>query len=199
VPYDKDMIKGAPNHESDAPLSEQDEDELYSYYGIGGNTTTSGQRIDAPIADLESAGTGAEIPSRTSTSTTQPEYLTRSQEQLHVGTEQVETGRARLRKFVVTEEQTVTVPVTHEEVRVVREPLSPGDSVDDVTIGEAQTDVVLTEERVVVGKETVPVEKVQLGTEAVTEQQQVTEAVRKEQIEFDDGATSDVPVEKQAR
>jgi len=111
----------------------------------------------------------------------------------------VETGRARLRKFVVTEEQTVTVPVTHEEVRVVREPLSPGDSVDDVTIGEAQTDVVLTEERVVVGKETVPVEKVQLGTEAVTEQQQVTEAVRKEQIEFDDGATSDVPVEKQAR
>jgi len=51
--------------------------------------------------------------------------------------------------------------------------------------------VVLTEERVVVNKETVPVEKVRLGTETVTEQQEVTEAVRKEQIEFDD-ATSTV-------
>ena len=43
-----------------------------------------------------------------------------------------------------------------------------------------------TEERVVVSKETVPVEKVSLGTETVTEQQDVTETVRKEQIELDD-------------
>ena len=86
----------------------------------------------------------------------------------------MQTGRARLRKFVVTEQQTVTVPVTREEVRVVREPIAPGDTVD-ATIGEAATDVVLTEERVVVDKETVPVEKVRLGTETVTEQQEVTE------------------------
>ena len=39
-----------------------------------------------------------------------------------------------------------------------------------------------------VSKETVPVEKVGLATETVTEQQDVTEAVRKEQIEFDDGS-----------
>ena len=102
----------------------------------------------------------------------------------------MQTGRARLRKVVVTEQQTVTVPVTREEVRVVREPIAPGDTVD-ATIGEAATDVVLTEERVVVDKETVPVEKVRLGTETVTEQQEVTEAVRKEQIEFDDATTVD--------
>jgi len=104
---------------------------------------------------------------------------------LHVGTEKVETGRARLRKYVVTEDQTVTVPVSHEEVRLVREPVQPGQDADS-TIAEASTDVTLTEERVVVSKETVPVEKVSLGTETVTEQQDVTEAVRKEQIEFDD-------------
>jgi len=103
----------------------------------------------------------------------------------------VQTGRARLRKFVVTEDQTVTVPVTREEVRVVREPVAPGDTVDDVSIGEAAADVVLTEERVVVNKETVPVEKVRLDTETVTEQQDVTESVRKEQIEFDDDTTVD--------
>ena len=59
----------------------------------------------------------------------------------------MQTGRARLRKFVVTEEQTVTVPVTREEVRLVREPLEPGDTVGDATIGEAASDVMLTEER----------------------------------------------------
>jgi uncharacterized protein (TIGR02271 family) len=91
---------------------------------------------------------------------------------------------------VVTEMQTVTVPVTREEVRLVRDPIENGDTVD-ATIGEGAADVVLTEERVVVSKETVPVERVRLGTEKVTEQREVTEAVRKEQIELDD-ATSTV-------
>jgi uncharacterized protein (TIGR02271 family) len=117
------------------------------------------------------------------------EYLTRSEEQLHVGTEKVQTGRARLRKVVVTEQQTVTVPVSREEVRLVREPIAPGDTVD-ATIGEAAAEVVLTEERVVVSKETVAVERVRLGTVTITEQQEVTEAVRKEKIEFNDSTQS---------
>jgi uncharacterized protein (TIGR02271 family) len=116
------------------------------------------------------------------------EYLTRSEEQLHVGTEKVQTGRARLRKVVVTEQQTVTIPVSREEVRLVREPIAPGDAVD-ATIGEAAAEVVLTEERVVVSKETVAVERVRLGTVTITEQQEVTEAVRREHIEFDDSST----------
>jgi len=41
-----------------------------------------------------------------------------------------------------------------------------------------------------VAKETVPVERVKLGTQTVTEQQQINESVRREQIETDgaDGA-----------
>jgi uncharacterized protein (TIGR02271 family) len=175
VPYDKDMIKGAPNNDAGAPLSETDEQELYSYYGL---TSTTGR-----------AQSDVDIPSRAST-VDSGEYLTRSEEQLHVGTEKVQTSRARLRKVVVTEQQTVTVPVTREEVRLVREPIEDGDTVD-ATIGDGAADVVLTEERVVVSKETVPVERVRLGTETVTEQREVTEAVRKEQIELDD-ATSTV-------
>ena len=126
----------------------------------------------------------AEVPSAGS-----GEYLTRSEEQLHVGTEKVQTGRARLRKVVVTEQQTVTIPVSREEVRLVREPIAPGDTVD-ATIGEAAAEVVLTEERVVVSKETVAVERVRLGTVTITEQQEVTEAVRKEKIEFNDSSQS---------
>ena len=179
VPYDKDMIKDAPHYEVDVPLSETDEQELYAYYGLDfrsyvdtvGTNGVTAERSPS-IGHTEHGG----------------EYLTRSEEQLHVGTETVQTGRARLRKFVVTEEQTVTVPVSHEEVRLVREPLEPGEAVGDATIEEAASDVTLTEERLIVSKETVPVEKVGLATETVTEQQDVTESVRKEQIEFDDGS-----------
>lgn len=181
VPYDKDMIKGAPNNDSGEPLSEDDEQQLYAYYHL---PTSSG--VDA-IDERETSSDAASVDAGG--------FLTRSEEQLHVGTETVQTGRARLRKFVVTEQQTVTVPVTREEVRVVREPIAPGETVD-ATIGEAAAEVVLTEERVVVSKETVPVEKIRLDTETITEQQEVTEAVRKEQIEFDDAAPDTTPQRK---
>ncbi len=186
VPYDKDMIKGAPNNDAGEPLSETDEQQLYSYYNLTGRDYAAGY----DQSQVRSDSTGIDIPAQR-TGSGDADYLTRSEEQLHVGTEKVQTGRARLRKFVVTEQQTVTVPVNREEVRVVREPVAPGDTVDDVTIGEAAADVVLTEERVVVNKDTVPVEKVRLDTETVTEQRDVTESVRKEQIEFDDATTVD--------
>ncbi len=118
VPYDKDMIKGAPNNDAGEPLSETDEQELYSYYNLTGPAGDADgyERSQARLDD-----TGTDIPAR-GTVSGDADYLTRSEEQLHVGTEKVQTGRARLRKVVVTEQQTVTVPVTREEVRVVREP-----------------------------------------------------------------------------
>jgi uncharacterized protein (TIGR02271 family) len=188
VPYDKDMIKGAPHNDAGAPLSETDEQGLYSYYNLSGPAGDAG--YDQSRARVDRTGVDGGIPAQ-KTGVGEAEYLTRSEEQLHVGTEKVQTGRARLRKFVVTEQQKVTVPVTREEVRVVREPVAAGDPIDDVRIGEAAADVMLTEERVVVNKETVPVEKVRLDTETVTEQQDVAESVRKEQIEFDDSTAAD--------
>ncbi len=44
--------------------------------------------------------------------------------QLRVGTERTEAGRVRLRKYVDTEHVTETVPVTREEVRIEREPIT---------------------------------------------------------------------------
>lgn len=116
--------------------------------------------------------------------------MTRSEERLHVGTQTVQAGRARLRKYIVTEQQTVTVPVTHEEVRIEREPITDatvGDAGSGVELSEEQAEVTLSEERVVVDKETVPVERVRLEKDVVTENQDVTEDVRKEQIDYDDG------------
>ena len=117
---------------------------------------------------------------------TTDEAMTRSEEQLKIETEKVETGKARLRKFVVTEQQTVTVPVTREEVRVEREPITDANrdkAMDGPAISEEEHEMTLTEERLVVTKEAVPVERVRMARESVTEDQQVTEEVRKEQIE----------------
>ena len=110
-----------------------------------------------------------------------------------VDKQRVETGRARLRKYIVTEQQTVTVPVSHEEVRLEREPITDaniGNATSGPDLSEEEHEVTLSAERVVVNKETVPVERVRLDKETVTENQQVSEELRKEEIEVDgDGIT----------
>ena len=114
--------------------------------------------------------------------------MTRSEEQLNVGTRSEEVGRARLRKYVVTENVTETVPVSREEVRVEREPITDaniGNAMDGPAISEEEHEVTLHAETPVVEKEAVPVERVRLDTETVTEQATVTEGVRKEQIDVD--------------
>ena len=74
VPYDKDMIKGAPNNDAGAPLSEADEQDLYAYYGLG--SSSDGVDADLPNrsrARLDStgtAGTDTEIPPRRTGSAT---------------------------------------------------------------------------------------------------------------------------------
>ena len=196
VPYDKAMIKDAPHAEPGEPLSVEQEDELYRYYNIGTTTHTTATTVPGK-AGVETGGTvaGAAAAGGTAVTATgdgagnSDGYLTRSEEQLKVGTQRVEAGRARMRKFVVTEQQTLTVPVSHDEVRIVREPLQPGDAIDGATIGEDVIEVPLMQDRVLVDKQVVGVERVRLATEMVTEQQQVTGEVRKEQIEvLDDTA-----------
>ena len=88
----------------------------------------------------------------------------------------------------MTENVSETVPVSHEEVRVEREPITDanaGAAYDGPALSEEEHEVVLHAETPVVNKETVPVERVRLDTETVTEQAQVTEEVRKENIEAD--------------
>jgi uncharacterized protein (TIGR02271 family) len=180
VPYDKETVKNAPHIDSEGHLSPAEETELYRYYGIADDST-------APAVDTTARGT---VGHDTSGPTTD-DAMTRSEEQVRVGTQRVESGRARLRKYVVTENVTQTVPVSHEEIRLERESITDanvGNALDGPAISEEEHEVVLHAERPVVAKEAVPVERVRLDTETVTEQQTVTEAVRKEQIELDTDA-----------
>ncbi|RIX26451.1 DUF2382 domain-containing protein [Amnibacterium setariae] len=186
--------------------------------GLRDRGTTGGSVVDDPIASdrdrytaagggegtVGNAGSGADREAGYDSTTdrgtvghdtsgpTTDDAMTRSEERLNVGTQKVETGRARLRKYVVTDQQTVNVPVQHEEVRIEREPITDanrGAAFDGPDLSDEEHEVVLTEERPVVQKETVPVERVRLDKETVTDQQQVTEDVRHEEITTDDDGT----------
>jgi uncharacterized protein (TIGR02271 family) len=119
---------------------------------------------------------------------TTDDAMTRSEEHLQVGTTSQEAGRVRLRKYVTTEQETQTVPVSREQAVLEREPITDanvGDAASGPDISEEEHEVVLSEERPTVSKTTEPVERVRLGTETVTDQETVTEEVRKEHIEPD--------------
>jgi uncharacterized protein (TIGR02271 family) len=112
--------------------------------------------------------------------------MTRSEENLRVGTERVETGRARLRKYVETEDVNVPVTVTKEKVRLETEPITDANrerAYDGPEIAEGEHEVTVAEERPIVSKETVPVERVRLAKDTVAEEQTVSESVRKERID----------------
>ncbi|MFJ2769130.1 PRC and DUF2382 domain-containing protein [Streptomyces sp. NPDC087300] len=197
----KDVVKDAPRVDADQHLDAAQEQELYAHYGMTKPSPrargVAGTAAGTPVAGM-STGVGAESHGRhagakefasrgaagAAGADEKAEALVRSEERLRVGTEETESGHARLRKVVETEEVTTSVPLSHEEVRVVREPIGEGEQVRS-RIGEGQTEVTLHAERAVVRKETVPVERVRLETERVTEQQEVSDTVRKERIEYD--------------
>ena len=222
VPYDKDLVHAAPKIDPDAELEPAEEDRLYQHYGVRGHgTATTGTtgttgRTDTTTTTTTAgtAGTAGYETARTdrtnehgtvghdTSGPTTDDAMTRSEERLQVGTQQTETGRARLRKYVVTENVTQTVPVSHEEVRIEREPITEankGAAYDGPAISEEEHEVVLHAEKPVVAKETVPVERVRLGTETVRDEVTVNEQVRKEQIDTDGVETDGVYPEGDAR
>jgi uncharacterized protein (TIGR02271 family) len=168
----------------DGSLSQDDEAELYRHYGLEYSESRSDSGLPAGTAD----DTQDDTVGRDVSGPTTDQAMTRSEEELQVGTETRERGRARLRKYVTTEQQTVTVPVSREEVRLEREPITDA-NLDAATSGpaisEEEHEVTLREEQVVVDKRAVPKERVRLDTETVTEERQVAEDVRKEQIDVD--------------
>jgi len=183
----KDQVSNAPGVEADGQLSEQEEAKLFEHYGVPytteGSTTAQGQPNGGQRSETERPHEGYD----TSGPTTD-DAMTRSEEELVVGKTQQEAGRARLRKYVVTEQVQTTVPVQREEVRIEREPITDanrGQALDGPAISEEEHEVVLHEEVPVVEKQTVPKERISLQKDTLTEERQVSEEVRKERIETD--------------
>ena len=160
VAYPKDQVKDAPDIDSDE-ISPETERELYAYYNRGGTAqgTTDADRVDTDQA------------------------LTRHEEELAVGKQEVETGRARLRKWVETEPVEMDVELKQETARVTREPVD--EPVSGAEIGEEQVDVELRGERPVVQKQTVAKERVGLEKDVETERETVSDELRKERVDVE--------------
>ena len=109
VAYDEELVSSAPQIDEDSDLSPEEEQRLYSHYGLSGNENYDAQ-CTAGTATGNEHGTACHDTSGPTTD----DAMTRSEEQLRVGKQQTETGRVRLRKFVTEENVTETVPVTRE-------------------------------------------------------------------------------------
>ena len=185
VPVTKEQVKDAPKIEPEAELSQREEAQLFQHYGVDYTEAGSVTATDANGGSADSAGRGA---GHDLSGPNTDEAMTRSEEELRVGTVHRERGRVRLRKYVVTEDVQQTVPVRREEVRIEREPITDanvGQATDGPAISEEEHEVVLHEEEVVTEKRVVPKERVRLDKETVVDEQTVSEEIRKEQIEAD--------------
>lgn len=176
--YRKDQVKDAPNLEpGSGHLEPEQEQGLYEHYELtGGNAQDYGRGGGREAGDSGYDTSGP----------TTDDAMTRSEEQLRVGTERREAGQARLRKYVVTETEQVSLPVTREEVRLEREPITDanvGRAMDGPAISEEEHEVTLHEERPVVDTEAVPVERIRLTKDQVSDTETVSGEVRKERIE----------------
>jgi uncharacterized protein (TIGR02271 family) len=212
VPYDKQLVKDAPGIPLDRQLSVTEEGQLFRHYGLDYDASHAGTPPQGPGGTKDA---GLPASAREAGDTTEPavntdrdtdreasgqigiddDAMTRSEEELRVGTQTRERGRVRLRKYVTTEQEQVTVPVQREKVQLEHEPPVAGANVDAEPSGAKVTDsgheVVLHEEQPVVEKQVVPRERLRLDKETVTDQQQVAEEVRKEQIDLDDHSGRD--------
>jgi stress response protein YsnF len=210
LPVAVDAVKSAPHLTGDH-LTPDDEAELRRHYGAQGpvhddvrtparDTAVARDQVrdEVPVAAPASAPPTVEIPAEAPRPAAAPDNggMTRSEEQLLVETERVATTRARLVKYVVTEEVQITVPIRREEIRVEQVPI---DAVDDgpgetllsdeprtaTPSGGLPDEIVLHTERPVVTVEVVPTERVRLRTQVVEGQETVTEQVQREQIVVD--------------
>ncbi len=205
VAFDKETIKDAPRVEADGSITPDQEHELFRHYGLRSPGAGDDRHDDRhEVRDTGRDTVGRDIDrdaelredqlstDRSGRRDGDDDAMTRSEEQLRVDTQTHVAGRAVLRKYVVTEYVTQTVPVRREEVRLEREPITDanrGDLVDEGVAFEGDADlyeVILHQEVPVVQTETVAVERVKLRKETRTDQATVSEDVRKEKLDLDD-------------
>jgi uncharacterized protein (TIGR02271 family) len=181
VPFDSQKIMSGPEIDAERHMSAAQAEELSRYYGLtvpaqtGRPDTRQDTRPDMlqkqqPDPGRQPQGEDA--------------WLTRSEERFDIGTESIETGRVRLHKYVDTEPVEQSVHVYHEEYDVERIPITAEERQLGV-IEEGEMEVILHEERAVLRKEAVPVERVRLVTKRIDEDRMFRDEIRRERIEIE--------------
>jgi uncharacterized protein (TIGR02271 family) len=206
VPYGKDQVENAPSFDADAELSPEDEDSIYSAYGMQRSTAPSptGMGTDSGTAGQNLQTNANQTTGSYGDQTTgdfNAEQATGDQinvpvveEELAVGKRQVQTGQVRLRKVVNTEHQEVPVTLQREEVQVERVPADESSFGTDATEGafqEREINVPVMAEEPVVEKQAQVTGQVRLNKTAETETRTVEGDVRSTDVEIEgDGDTA---------
>ena len=177
LPISRSRFLSAPRRTPDSAPDDEERATLRSFYDETPSAPRSvavvgPEREAPPAADDDVVADPAPV-----------DEVVRSEQRIRVATEPVPRTRVVLRKIVVTEQRTITVPVRREEVRLVREPIVDGEPVPGAVLEESEHEFVLHEERVVVTTEVVPIERIRLVHEAITEEREVSGEVWRERIE----------------
>ncbi len=185
IAFTKDKVKDAPRAEADGQLSAVEEEALYAHYGR--------QPAPAP-AQAESQPRASVDTGHDTSGPDTDDAMTRSEEELDVSKSTRQTGTARLRKWIETEDVHMVVPIRRQKVRMVTEPITDANRDAAMAGGDITTEeheVTLSEEVIDVSKRVVPKERVRMETDVDTEDVSVNEQVRKERIEMDNETERD--------
>jgi uncharacterized protein (TIGR02271 family) len=125
--------------------------------------------------------------------------MTLQEERLRARKERAKTGEVEIHKKVVSEEQSMDVPVTREEVHIERRKVDRAVP-SDRPIGEDETITVpIYEERVTPEKETVVSEEIEIGKRNVQDTERVSGTVRRERADIEREGDVDVDERGQPR
>ena len=114
------------------------------------------------------------------------------EEQLQAQKRPVQAGEVGIRKEVVSEQQTIDVPVTREEVVIERRPVNREVTDEEIGEGRDEVRVPVREEQVDVQKRTVATEEINVGKRAVQETERVSDTVRREEARVETDGDVDV-------
>ena len=174
LPYTKDKVKEAPSYDAETEMDEAREWEIRTYYGI--SHPKGGQPAAAP-----------DTPGIPPEHRAVPEQATMklSEEELKIGKRQVEAGGIRLRKIVRTETINQPIELQREEIVIERVPGEQAKAVQQKSFQEAEVYIPLRREEAVVEKKERIREEVRVRKKTRTDKQQVSERVRREDVEIE--------------
>lgn len=171
---------------------ERDAANILGNYGATGYNDAQNDYYDATLSRGAAASTynntqttdAAYAGNRANVTDQEHRSMQLREEQLQAEKHRVQAGEVRLHKDVVTEQRSIDVPVTHEEVYVEQHAVNP--RVSDAPIGQGESiRVPVSEEQVNVTKNTVTTGEVEIGKRAVTENKRITDTVRHEEARIE--------------
>lgn len=189
LPFTEDQIKNAPVFDESADISDYDQDRIFTYFGVTRpaavtpSSWSAEHMEETPPRPAEPTNTGR-VPASEGA-----QKLQLKEEELKIGKRVVEAGGIRLHKVVRTETVTQPVELQREEIVIERVPAGEARAAGE-RFDEQDIFIPLHREEPVIQKEARVREEVRVGKKTEVDQRQVSEQVRKEDLQVDRNDTA---------